>query len=136
MSSHNGVPQPPQQLRYAAYLEWSTRLGLVVLVASFLAYVMGWLPAHVEPQRLPELWAQPVGAYLGQTHSPRGWGWLPYLHEGDVLGLAGIAILAGSSIVALLALVPMYASGRDRTFAVLCALEALVVLTAASGVFA
>jgi hypothetical protein len=35
--------------------------------------------------------------------------------------------------VGLLALVPMYAAGRDKVFAALCLIEASVVLVAASG---
>lgn len=125
--------QPAQQLRYAMVLEWGTRIGLALLVLSFLAYVTGMLPAHVAPERLPQLWSQPVGNYLGQTQTPTGWGWLVLLPRGDVLGLVGIAVLAGCSAVALLALVPMYAATRDKTFAALCLLHALVVLVAASG---
>jgi len=128
--------QPPQQLRYAALLEWGTRLGLAVLAVSFLAYVTGWLPAHVDPDRLPQFWSQPVASYLSQTQSPKGWALLPLLYRGDMLGLAGIGILAGCSTFALLALVPLYAASRDRIFVALCLMEVTVVLVAASGVFA
>ena len=41
--------QPPEQLRYAAWLEWGTRAGLAVLVVSFAAYVFGLLPSLVPP---------------------------------------------------------------------------------------
>lgn len=128
--------QPPQQLRYALLLQWGTRLGLAVLVLSFIGYATGWLPAHVAPERLAQLWSQPVHAYLAASGSPTGWRWLALAHHGDVLGLAGIGILAGCSVLALLALVPLYAAARDRVFAALCVLEALVVLVAASGVVA
>lgn len=129
------VVQSRQQLRYALLLQWGTRLGLAVLVLGYVSAVTGWLPSHVPPERLPQLWSQPVAAYLAATGSPTGWGWLALLRHGDVLGLAGIAILAGSSVLALLALVPLYVSARDRTFVALCLLEAVVLLTAASGVF-
>ena len=125
--------QPAQQLRYAMLLEWGTRLGLALLALSFAGYVTGLLPGHVEPERLSQLWSLPVGSYLGQTQTPTGWGWLALLPGGDALGLAGIAILAGCSALALLALVPMYAASSDRALAALCLLEALVVAVAASG---
>lgn len=126
--------QSAPQLRYAVVLEWGTRLGLAVLLASFLAYLAGWLPGQVAPQQLPALWSQSVADYVAQTGSPTGWGWLALLHRGDMLGLAGIAILAGCSALALLALVPMYLAGRDRAFVLLCLLQALVLVFAASGV--
>ena len=37
--------QSDEQLLYARWLEWGTRLGLGVLVLSFLGYAAGWLPA-------------------------------------------------------------------------------------------
>lgn len=132
--SGDPVVQSTAQLRYARMLEWGTRIGLAVLLASFLAYITGWLPGHVLPNELPRFWSQPVAAYLGQTGSPKGWGWLAMLHRGDMLGLAGIGILAGCSAVAVLALVPLYAARRDRSFVALCLLEATVLLLAASGV--
>ena len=128
----HGVQSAPQ-LRYARLLEWGTWVGLVVLVGSFVAMVAGWLPAHVSTEQLPQLWAQPVGDYLAQTGSPQGWGWLALLQHGDMLGLAGIGILAGCSAVALLALVPMYLAGGDRAFLFLTLLQVAVLLAAASG---
>ena len=70
------VEQPPEQLRYARVLEWTGRVGLVVLVVSFAAYVSGLMESHVPPQRLPELWVHPVDRFIELTGSPRGWGWV------------------------------------------------------------
>lgn len=128
--------QSPQQLRYALLLQWGTRVGLAVLVLSFAGYATGWLPAHLPPERLAQLWSQPVQSYLAASGSPTGWAWIRLAHHGDVMGLAGIAILAGCSAPSLLALVPLYAAARDRRFVALCLLQALVVLAAASGIFA
>ena len=66
-------------------------------------------------------------------HVPHCWGWLALVHKGDVAGLAGIAILAGCSLVGLLALVPLYLRRGDRAYAALCLAEVAVVLLAASG---
>ena len=128
--------QSPQQLRYALLLQWGTRIGMAVLGFGFAGYATGWLPAHLPPDQLARLWSQPVQAYLAASGSPTGWAWIRLAHHGDVMGLAGIAILAGCSVLSLLALVPLYAAARDRAFVALCLLQALVVLAAASGVFA
>jgi hypothetical protein len=127
------VVQPAEQLRYARLLDLGTRLGLAVLVGSFVAYAFGLLPAHVPLEQLPALWGQPVHRYLALTGTPSGWGWLALAHKGDVAGLAGIVILAGCSVVCLLALVPLYLRRGDRRYALLCLAEVLVVLLAASG---
>lgn len=127
------VEQPAEQLRYAALLEWSTRVGLLVLVLSFAAYVTGLVPSFVPMERLPALWSLPVGQFLAETGMPTGWGWMPLLRHGDVQGLAGIAILAGCSVPCLLALVPVYGARRERAFVVVCLAEVAVVVLAASG---
>jgi hypothetical protein len=127
--------QPPEQLLYATLLNWFTHLGLAVLVLAFAAYVMGWVKPHVPLERLPELWSHPVADYLAQTHTPTGWGWTALLQRSDMMGLAGIAILAGGSVICLLSLVPLYASRGDKAFVLVCLADAAVVLLAASGIF-
>lgn len=128
--------QPEEQLRYATLLDWGTRVGLVVLLLSFAAYVFGLAEAHVPVQHLPELWQHPVARYLELTGSPTGWGWVAMIHRGDVAGLVGIAILSGCSLVCLAALIPLYLRRGDKAFAWLCAAEIAVVLLAASGLLA
>lgn len=129
----DALAQPPEQLRYARVLDWGAKLGLAVLVLSFAAYLSGLMAAHVPPERLPELWTHPVDRYLELTQSPAGWGWLPLIHQGDMAGLLGIAILAGGSVACLLALVPLYAARGDRAFVAICLAEVAVVVLAASG---
>ncbi|MDP1900570.1 MAG: hypothetical protein Q8K96_08970 [Rubrivivax sp.] len=128
------VVQPPEQLRYARLLDWGTRVGLVILLLSFAAYVLGLAESHVPPQQLPELWGHPVGRFLELTGTPTGWGWLALVHRGDIAGLLGIAILAGSSVLCLLALVPLYMARKDKAFVAICLAEVAVVALAASGV--
>ena len=133
----SAAAQSTEQLRYATLLALCTRIGLLVLLLSFAAYVTGVLEPMVPLQRLPELWSQPVGSYLAQTQMPTGWGWLalvlPSQARGDVVGLLGIAVLAGCSVPCLLALVPHYWRRGDKAFAALCLAEAAVVVLAASG---
>ena len=136
MNDTAAVTQPEEQLRYARWLEWGTRLGLAVLVSSFAAYVFGLLQPQVPVQRLPELWQHPVGRYLELTGAPTGWGWLAQLQHGDVIGLLGIVILSGCSLVCLGAMIPLYLKRGDKAFAFLCAAEIAVVLLAASGLAA
>jgi hypothetical protein len=125
--------QPPEQMRYARWLAWGTRVGLSVLLLSFAAYVMGLAESHVPVSRLPELWVHPVVRFLELTDTPTGWGWLALVHRGDIAGLLGIAILAASSVLCLLTLVPMYMRRGDKAFAAVCIAEVMVVLLAASG---
>jgi hypothetical protein len=125
-----------EQLRYARVLDVVSKLGFAALVASFVAFAMGWLEAHVTVEQLPELWRLPLADYLARTDTPTGWGWLAHLHKGEFAGLAGIAMLAGCSLVCLVAVIPVYARRREWAYAVICALEIAVLLLAASGVLA
>ena len=127
------VVQPPEQLRYARWLEWGTRVGLVALILIFLAYGIGLVEPHVPHSRLPEVWNLPVSQFLAATGLPTGWGWLAFAHRGDIANLLNIAILTGASLLALLALLPLYLRQRERLYAALCVAQVAVLLLAASG---
>jgi hypothetical protein len=126
--------QAVEQLRYARWLEWGSRVGLAALVVVFLAYGAGLLEPQVPHSRLPEVWNLPVSEFLAATGMPTGWGWLALAHRGDVANLIGISLLTGCSLLALLSLVPLYLGQRERAYALLCLAEVAVIVLAASGV--
>lgn len=125
--------QSPVQLRYAQVLVWGTRAGLAMLVIGFASYLLGWIPASVPADRLPQLWGLPLAQYMAHTHGPRGWAWLAQLPQSDFISLAGVAVLAGCSVLSLLSVVPLYLAQRDRAFVLVCLADAAVVVMAASG---
>jgi hypothetical protein len=130
---HPSLEQPDEQLRYARLLSWGTGAGLAVLLLSFAAYVCGLIEAQVAPGRLPELWALPVGTYQQLTGTPTGWGWLALARRSDMAALLGIAVLAGSSALCLLALAASYLRRKDLVYAALCVAEVAVIVVAATG---
>lgn len=135
----NPIPSQPVDTRgdagrYATLLEWGTRVGLLALVISFAAYLFEWLSPHVPLDQLPQVWGLPAKAFLEQTRTPTGWGWLALAIKGDMSNLIGIAMLAGCSLPPLVALVPFYWRRGDRAYAAMCAAIALVLVLAASGV--
>jgi hypothetical protein len=132
-TSGNTLDQQQEALRYAQLLDWGTRLGVLALIASFAAYVFGVLQPHVPLEQLPTVWNLPVGAYLQQTSTPTGWGWLTLTHKGDLSGLIGISILAGCSLPPLLGLIPLYIKRRDYVYAFICSMVTGVLVLAASG---
>jgi hypothetical protein len=130
----NAQEQQLEASRYAYLLDWGTRLGVLALIASFAAYVFGVLTPHVPLEKLPSVWNLPVSAFLQQTATPTGWGWLSLAHKGDLSGLIGISILAGCSLPPLLGLIPLYVKRRDYVYAALCTGVIAVLVLAASGV--
>ena len=129
----HGAEQRTEQFRYATLLERGSWLGMAMLVITFTVYALGLLPADIAPARWPSLWDKPVREYIQLTGAPTGWGWLGKLGKSDYASLSGVAILAGCSMVSVLALIPMYWKRRDRAFALIAALQVLVLVLAASG---
>ena len=122
-----------EQQRYATLLSWGARSGLGMLIACFLAYIFGWMPAHVPVDQLANLWNLPVAEYLKQTHAETGWSWLTMIAKGDFASLLGIAWLSGCSLFCLLSIIPIYVRRRDWIFVTICVIALAVQLLAASG---
>ncbi|HSO08158.1 MAG TPA: hypothetical protein VLW45_13025 [Pelomicrobium sp.] len=122
-----------EQLRYARVLDVGMKLGLVMLVVSFLVYVSGLMPVHVPLEQLPQVWNLPVAEFLERTAAPTGWQWVPLVGTGDYLNFVGLAVLSGVTIVCYLAVIPDYRRQRDTAFLVICVLEVAVLVLAASG---
>jgi len=125
----------PEQLRYASVLHWCTLAGFIALVATFTAYMLGWLPAYVPLEKMPELWGLSTAEFLKATGTPTGWSWLFRMGQGDFAGQLGIAILSGCSVACILVIIPIYAKGRNRAYLAICFLEIAVLLASAAGVF-
>ncbi len=133
MQTDNRIPV--EHPRYATVLHWGTLAGFITLIATFVAYMFGWLPSHVPVERLPELWKLSTAEYLKATGTPTGWSWLTMLGKGDLASLLGIALLSASSIVCIIAVMPIYARSRNFIYLVISILEIAVLLLSASGIF-
>ena len=116
---------------YARWLDWCTRIALVVLIASFAAYVLALGDPHVPPQELPRLWVFPVDHYIAASGAPTGWGWLALLHKSDYLIFVAVAMLGLVTVVCYARLVPLLLAQGERWRAVIAVLQILVLLGAA-----
>jgi hypothetical protein len=123
-----------EQLVYAQVLDMGVKLGFLVLVASFVPYLLGLLTPQVPVGDLPRYWSLPVHDYLAATGMQAGWGWIHMLGKGDVLNFVGIAFLSGVSIVCYAVVAPMFFRNGDRIYGWLAVAEVLVLVLAASGV--
>ena len=126
--------QSAAQLRYATWLDAGAKFGFVVLLLGFALYVLGVVEPLVPLAALPQLWHEPLAVYLERSGTPTGWAWLAQVHErADLATLVGIALLAGSSLLALAAALPVFLRARERTLALVCAAVFAVVALSASG---
>lgn len=124
----------PEQLVYARWLDIGTKIGFLVLVGAFAAYVLGIATPHVPLDDLPRFWSLPVEEYLAAAGVHSGWGWMEHVMRGDYMNLFGVAMLSSVSIVCYVRLLSLLWNERDRIFMAIAALEILVLLLAASGV--
>lgn len=132
-NTHDNNSSGIEQHRYACILGWGAKIGFVIMTLGFVAYVSGLLPSQLPFEQLPQYWGLPLESYLQATGTPTGWGWFSFLHYGDYLSLAGIAILASCSIPCLVAVAPFYARRGDVVFIAICLLQVVILLLAASG---
>lgn len=122
-----------EQRRYARWLDFAARCGLVALVITFLVYVSGLAGAHVPLEQLPSLWTLPLEEYRARTGAPAGWGWLALAYKGDYLSLVGVALLALATLACYVPLASAFFRKGERLQAWLAVAQVVVLLAAASG---
>jgi len=125
-----------EQSIYARWLDWGTRISLAVLVAAFLAYVLGVTPAALPLAEVPRFWGLPLERYLALSGAPSGWGWLGMLDKGEYQSMAGVALLGLVTVLCYLRLLPALLARGERLQAAIVVAQVVVLLLAASGVLA
>jgi hypothetical protein len=124
----------PEQLLYAGILEKGMFLGLLLLLITYVVYVLKIVPPYLPFEDIPKYWSMNVHDYLHEAHVQQGWTWVGMLGYGDFLNFIGIALLAGVTIVCFLAIVPTLWKSGDKVYACLSVVEALILSVAASGI--
>jgi hypothetical protein len=107
--------------------------GLGCLLVTFVVYVSGVMENYIPLNDLSQHWQKDVHQYLHDANIEPGWAWVTMVGYGDFLNFAGIAMLAGVTILCYAAMVPMLLRKRDFIYAVLALLEVIVLVSAASG---
>ena len=125
-----------EQNIYARWLDWGTRISLAVLVAAFLAYVLGVTPAALPLAEVPRFWGLPLERYLALSGAPSGWGWLAMLDKGEYQSMVGVALLGLVTVLCYLRLLPALLVRGERLQAAIVVAQVVVLLLAASGVLA
>jgi hypothetical protein len=128
----NGADREQRDL-YARWLDVATKVGFVVSLIAFLAYVGQLVPAYVPLDELPRYWALPVQKFVEATGAPSGWAWVAELRYGDGLNLAAIALLGLVTPVCYARLLAALIAEHDSLQAALAAAQIVVLVLAASG---
>lgn len=122
-----------EQRAYAAILDKGMKIGLVVIIITFIIYLSGILTPYIPVHDLPKYWGMSVHKYLEETGIQPGWAWLKMLGKGDFLNFIGIAFLAGVTVICYLRIIPILFRKKDIAFGIIAILEVLVLVLAASG---
>jgi hypothetical protein len=128
-----GKTKVTEQLAYATILDKGMKIGLLMLVISFIIYVTGILTPYIPVNDLPKYWGLSVHKYLEVTGIQPGWTWLRLLGKGDFLNFVGIAFLAGVTAVCYVRIIPILFRKKDIAFGIIAILEVIVLVLAASG---
>lgn len=136
MSEQNNtqLEATPEQVLYAKILNKGMLVGLVILFITYAIYVLGFMQPHVPLDQLDQYWSLSVGEYLHAIDVHAGWSWTGMLNRGDFLNFVGIVILAGVTILCYIAIIPTLLKNKDKIFALIAALEVIVLVLAAAGV--
>lgn len=126
----------PEQVLYAGVLAKGMYVGLACLFVTFALYVFGFMGPCIPLDELPREWTKNVDEYLAGAGIEAGWSWVGMLRYGDFVNFLGIAILAGVTVLSYLVIIPLLIKSRDLIYAVLAAIEVLVLVAAASGIIA
>lgn len=122
-----------EQLAYAKLLDYGMKAGMLILLLTFVIYVLGILPPHIPIGDLPKYWSLSVHEYLKVTSTPSGWSWITMLHKGDFLNFFGVAFLSAITIACYIRIIPVFVKNKDSIYALLAVIETLVLCLAASG---
>jgi hypothetical protein len=122
-----------EQLLYASILGIGGKIGLGLLVVTFILYAGRFLPLKIPLEDLPRYWSLSVEKYLEAVGIQPGWAWFGMLRYGDFANFIPIAFLAGITILCYLSLIPSFLRKRDILYTWLVIIEVLVLAVAASG---
>lgn len=123
-----------EQLAYASLLDLGMKIGLTLLIITFIIYLTGILTPYVPISDLTKVWGLNVHHYLEVTGIKPGWAWVNHLNKGDFINFIPLALLAGLTIICYLRILPIFFKKGERLYGILVLLQIAVLILAASGV--
>lgn len=123
-----------EQLLYTRFLRVLSKIGLGLLVVTFILYVGKLLPPKIPFEELSKYWSLSCEEYLRATGIQAGWSWLHLLGYGDFVTFLAISFLAAVTSICYLSIIPSYLRRGDKIYGSLAIIEVVVLIIAASGI--
>lgn len=118
----------------ARNFRWISVTGLIIIIASFVIYILNLLPQTVPIETVTQNWHLSSREFIEKLELEYGWSWIRNLSNSDVLCLASIVFMAFGTPVSLVAVSGVFFIQGDRHYGVIAFLQFLVLCFAASGV--
>ncbi len=121
------------QLVYASVLDVVSHIGMALIAAGFLIYVLKLLPLTVSIEDVAAHWHMRAADMNRILTVPSGWSWVQDPLHGDVLSYFSVVFLSMAAMICLVAVIPVFLArrtGRMRLlpcYRLLCSLLRLSV---------
>ncbi len=122
-----------EQIAYAKWLDWGMKIGLLLLIITFIIYITGILSPQIPISDLPKYWKLKAHEYLSSAGIKAGWAWLSMVTKGDFLNFVPIAFLGAVTILCYVRILPIFLRKKDIAYFIFALAECLILILAASG---
>jgi hypothetical protein len=123
-----------EQLLYAMLLRVLSKIGLGLLVVTFILYAGELLPPRIPLEELSKYWSLSCEEYLRAAGLLAGWSWLHLIGHGDFVTFLAVSFLATVTTICYLSIIPSYLRRGDKIYGSLAIIEVAVLIIAASGI--
>lgn len=122
-----------EQIAYAQWLDWGMKIGLLILIITFIIYLTGILSPQIPISELPKYWKLKAHEYLSSANLQPGWAWLSMVTKGDFLNFVPVAFLGAVTIFCYIRILPIFLKNKDIAYFIFAVVECLILILAASG---
>lgn len=120
------------QLVYASVLDVVSHIGMALIAAGFLIYVLKLLPLTVSIEDVAAHWQMRAADMNRILTVPSGWSWVQDPLHGDVLSYFSIVFLSMAAMICLVSVIPVFLGEKNRTYALIALLQVMVLAAAVS----
>ncbi|NTV20452.1 MAG: DUF1634 domain-containing protein [Chlorobium limicola] len=122
------------QLVYASVLDVVSHIGMALIAAGFLIYVLKLLPLTVSIEDVAAHWHMRAADMNRILTVPSGWSWVQDPLHGDVLSYFSIVFLSMAAMICLVSVIPVFLGEKNRTYALIALLQVMVLAAAVVGI--
>ncbi|MEJ5228351.1 hypothetical protein [Thermodesulfovibrio sp.] len=123
-----------EQLVYAKWLDWGMKIGLLLLILTFIVYLTGILSPKIPISELPNYWKLKAHQYMASAGLQPGWAWVALITKADFLNFIPIAFLGAVTIFCYIRILPIFLKNKQIAYFIFALIECLILILAASGI--